>query len=432
MLGFQGYGYTDPGQKRDNNEDYFIIEKDLGLFVLCDGVGGENSGEKASYVCAHAICDYFKKHKTVLEQYQKKPSLSLRRAILDMIRESIQEANRLIHDAALPGSGMEGMATTVNVLIQLADFALVGHVGDSRTYLIRSGVVHQLTEDHNFGAEMIRKGEWTEAQSEQSPYSNTLTRAVGAHPAVQPDLLEVEVTHEDMFLMCSDGLSDYFSSEELQNLIRGQAVSDLPAFLAQQANAKGGKDNVTVVFCRVESRAAEKQIELNALDAVKKQQAMNKVPLFGYFSFAELSKVLAVTTARSIRASEFLFKEGEVGNEMYVVVSGGVKVLKGTHVLAELRQGAPIGEMSVIDNSPRSASIQATEPTTVLMISRNDIINLLKQEPRIGVKFLWAMGQELERRLRTTSRDLAEARSIIERTKEQALQDDLPFELEKI
>ena len=425
MYKFSGTGLSDRGRNRQNNEDYFVIEQSLGLFILCDGVGGHNSGEVASAVCAKTVLDVMQREREKIEKYHENPSPELRKQLTQLIYAALQEANEAVTALSVQGLPTEGLATTAEVLLILPNYALLGHVGDSRTYISRAGTVYQLSMDHKFAVEMVKNGTWDQAMAAQSPFANTLTRAVGAQEVVQPDILEIEITADDLFVMCTDGFSDYFDTQEIQRLISGAGPkatpAELPKVLIDAANQKGGKDNITALVAKITERQAN---SVKPIDVVLKQESLGKVPLFCYLSFAEITKILAIASVKSLKKGEILFKENDPATEMFVIVSGTAQVRKGSELLTELQHGASIGEMAILDQSLRSATITAREDAVLLVIPRAALMRLLQQDHGIAVKFLWAMSQELDRRLRSTSQSLMEARKILAEKRER---DDLPF-----
>jgi len=426
MYSFIGNGLSDRGRNRDNNEDYFIIDEALGVFILCDGVGGHSSGEIASALCAKTISEALKRKHAMIRKYHAKPSPELRDQIKKIIHDALQEANQAVTKLSIQGAPTEGLATTAEVLLILPDYALLGHVGDSRTYISREGTVYQLSMDHKFGVEMVKNGTWDPSMVATSPFANTLTRAIGAQEVVQPDMLEIEITEGDIFLLCSDGFSDYFKTDDIQRLLETGTPAELPQKLIQAANERGGKDNITTLVAKIRAQEARSS---KPIDVILKQQSLGKVPLFSYLTFAEITKILALAAVRSLKKDEVLFKENDPANEMFVIVSGVAQVRKGSQLLTELQHGASIGEMAILDQSLRSATISAKEDATLLVIPRAALMRLLQQDHGIAVKFLWAMSQELDRRLRSTSQSLVEARKLIAEKRERF---DLPFVCEDI
>ena len=231
----QSHARTDPGRRRRGNEDAFVCRPPL--FAIADGMGGAQAGEVASALAAGALRDSAidggGRHRVV---------------------ELIQEANRRVHDRALNDAATSGMGTTMTVALVESDGTVTfGHVGDSRAYLLRDGSLEQLTNDHSLVAELVRRGELSPAEAEVHPQRSVITRALGTDPDVDVDAFSVDAQPGDLFLICSDGLSDMVDGRALESILvehRGDLASASKA-LVQAANRAGGEDNITAVLFEV-------------------------------------------------------------------------------------------------------------------------------------------------------------------------------------
>ena len=417
------YGVTDIGSVRKSNEDFYLIDDDLSLFIVCDGVGGSLCGEIASEVSARTIRENVAKNKAVIERYVQDESKLNRDAIAQMLQTAVQAANSKIWSVSESDERKRGMCTTTDVLLLAGDHAFLAHVGDSRTYLLREGKVHQLTSDHKVAEEMQKQGLWTAEDAQKSGYSNVLTRAVGVQKYVQCDTLLVELNQGDIFLLCSDGLHGYFSGNEFAEVATQVDLPRMPQALIQFAKDQGGGDNITAVVVRMDQPVENSP----AFDALKKTETLGKVPLFRYLTYSELMQVLSLVRMQNFQAGHELMREGGKGDEMYIIVSGTVEVLKGGQVLAKRGKGEIFGDMGLFDNAPRSATVRTAEITVAMLITRKDLLTLLRRDSQIAVKFLWSLNQELSSRLRRTSQELAEAKA----EKFASFIDEVPFAMPK-
>jgi serine/threonine protein phosphatase PrpC len=246
-------GLSDVGRVRTNNEDSFRIVEALELFILSDGMGGEAHGEVASAMAVEVIQKYCEAEKedsgvTVLEAMPENWTTQTRR-----LRNAVRQANHQIFQSAQKNSEQRGMGATVTAA-WLKDARLsIAHVGDSRAYLLRSGNLQQLTNDHSLVAEQVRRGLITPQQAEESEMQSVLLRALGAHPEVEVDVDEVEVYPRDVLLMCSDGLTRMVTEPEIAGTLQAETVPEAAAEkLISLANESGGVDNVTVIVVRFE------------------------------------------------------------------------------------------------------------------------------------------------------------------------------------
>jgi PPM family protein phosphatase len=238
-------GKTDTGRKRRRNEDSFVCSPPL--FAVADGMGGAQAGEVASGLAAAA-----------LQESRGNGGGTSR------IEALVQEANRRVHDRATSDAAASGMGTTITVaLVDPKGVVTIGHVGDSRGYLLRDGRLEQLTDDHSLVAELVRRGELSPAEAEVHPQRSVITRALGTDPDVDVDVFTVQARPGDVFLLCSDGLSSYVDGETIEQIV-GRHRADLGAAsnsLIQAANRGGGEDNITAVLFRVEDGEAEEPDE---------------------------------------------------------------------------------------------------------------------------------------------------------------------------
>jgi protein phosphatase len=231
---------TDTGRQRSANEDSLFTRPPL--FVIADGMGGAQAGEVAS--------------KAAAESFDRELPPGPPERVLE---ETIEGANRTIHELARKDPGLAGMGTTVTAAIvdPEKEEVAIGHVGDSRAYRLRSGRLEQLTRDHSLVEEMRRKGQLTDAQAEDHPQRSIITRALGPEPEVQVDLQTVSAQAGDVFLLCSDGLTTMLDDEHIGRLLaRASSMDTAVRALVDEANRAGGRDNISVVVFKLEDAAA--------------------------------------------------------------------------------------------------------------------------------------------------------------------------------
>jgi PPM family protein phosphatase len=259
---------TDPGRKRRRNEDAYVVEPPL--FAIADGMGGAQAGEVASRLAAAAVRES-----------------GVDGGGEDRILDLMREANRRVYDRSSTDPRTSGMGTTMTVALVEDDRVAFGHVGDSRAYLIRGGEIEQLTEDHSLVNELLKSGKLSPAEAETHPQRSVITRALGTDPDVDVDTFTIGVEKGDLFLLCSDGLTDMVSQSDILELVernRDDIEGALKA-LVKAANRGGGEDNITIVAFEIgdvathdgetqeqalppEMRGTEEEDTLDELDAV--------------------------------------------------------------------------------------------------------------------------------------------------------------------
>ena len=228
---------------RSGNEDNFAVSAsgDRGLFIVADGMGGHAAGEVASEMAVQIV---------QLELAGVR-DLSDRNAA-ERVRNALRKANRTIHDRTITEVDKQGMGTTASVLIVSATRYLIGQVGDSRVYLLRDGTLQQLTKDHSYVQEQVDAGYLTPEQARYHPYSNVITRCVGASPDVEPDVYQGETRVGDLFLVASDGLTGMVDDRRLQMLLMSRTEPERKVhLLISEANGRGGLDNITAIVVQI-------------------------------------------------------------------------------------------------------------------------------------------------------------------------------------
>ena len=252
---------TDVGMIRSGNEDSFDVDanKTRGIFVVADGMGGHAAGEVASEMAVQIVVREMKEIGGLSDGVAHK-----------QLAEALRHANRAIHDRTITEVDKQGMGTTASVIILADSRYLIGQVGDSRVYLLRDGGLKQLTKDHSYVQEQVDLGNLTPEQARYHPYSNVITRCVGASPEVEPDIYNGEAKTGDIFLVASDGLTGMVDDRRLRDLLmtRNEPKRKVELLIAE-ANGRGGLDNITAIVVHVDEVAASPERTTGEMPAVK-------------------------------------------------------------------------------------------------------------------------------------------------------------------
>src|SRR5215467_7552341 len=246
-------GETHVGLTRGHNEDALHLPVEERLAIVADGMGGHASGEVASRMAVETVVEYFKE--TAEEQILTWPFKVDRQGGADITRlvTAIKLANLKIHEQAQRDPSCKGMGTTIVTALFLDDRIVVGHVGDSRLYRVRDGIISQLTEDHSLINDYIKMKRMTAEEAASWPHKNVIVRALGMKDSVQVDIHTEQPRLGDCFILCSDGLSGMIPDELIRRIVNGETDLDRAAErLVGAANEAGGKDNITVVLARIE------------------------------------------------------------------------------------------------------------------------------------------------------------------------------------
>lgn len=237
------FAKTDLGKARQMNEDFYYItpsvEDKLQLYILADGMGGYNGGEIASKLATLSAKSYIETNFETIPHDRDN--------ILKLIASSIEYANMVVYEKAKENVELANMGTTLEICLIYNSKAFIGHIGDSRIYRIRKEFIRKLTKDHSYVEELVKDGTITKEEAEHHPKKNMLMKAVGCTPYVEPDVMVKGFIKEDVLLMCSDGLTNMVTEQEIYEYVKKDVQTSCEQ-LIKRANEMGGYDNITVVI----------------------------------------------------------------------------------------------------------------------------------------------------------------------------------------
>jgi serine/threonine protein phosphatase PrpC len=255
-------GLSDIGRKRVSNEDYFAMDHSINLYVVADGMGGHLAGEVASKVAVEMIqknVNRWISTNSSEEELFDFPDRTLSR-IGNYVASSIKLANRVIYEMSRGYTEYKGMGTTIVVLAVMPSTVIAANVGDSKAYLIRGNIIEPLSKEHNMVTEQLEMGLISKEEAENSPLKHILTRNLGSSDTVDVDVFEVEPMNNDRFLLCTDGLTEHISDDEILSIVKnGDDPEHLCRQLISEANERGGNDNITVSLIFVNKLDSERR-----------------------------------------------------------------------------------------------------------------------------------------------------------------------------
>lgn len=233
---------TSQGKVRTSNEDSYVVNAKTGLSLVADGMGGHAAGEVASQLAASTVNDWVREHAT--------PDVKA----AEMLRLAALEANTRIFKAQRHDQALAGMGSTLTALLFQGEQYCIAHVGDSRAYLLRKGVLEQLTADHSLVWHLYENGVLSKSDLARHPQKNLITRSIGSHPEVDVDLREGAGYAGDVYLLCCDGLTDEVPEDDIREVLSDarRTPQEMADYLVDAANQAGGRDNITVVVIRLE------------------------------------------------------------------------------------------------------------------------------------------------------------------------------------
>jgi len=412
---------SDPGRVRQNNEDGFLADVGLGLFIVGDGMGGHAAGETASSEALKEIHRYLVEHRLELEELDlagREPPSALRQRTLHQLELAVQSACSLVFGLASANPKLRGMGTTSSLILVRGQRAYLAHVGDSRIYLQRGTQLHLLTEAHTVLAELLRRNRLDPEAVKKMPYKHSLSRAVGTQSTVEVDTVDLEVVPGDQFVLCTDGLSEYLEDPGvLSRLLSQGPLAGAPARLVHHANEQGGKDNVTALVVEIQAPTADRDTGTEAHQHQLRMDTLGSISLLKHLTYKELIQIFNITEPRTYPPGATILQEGEPGDALYILMKGQARVRKGREQVAMLGRGDHFGEMALVDQSPRSASVEATTPVQARVIRRDPFYELLRSDPLLSSKILWNFLQVLSSRLRDSSAVVEQLRQQLAQTK---------------
>ncbi|MEC7241144.1 MAG: cyclic nucleotide-binding domain-containing protein [Myxococcota bacterium] len=395
----QAWARTDVGKVRSENQDSYLLDRRLGLFVVADGMGGGPRGDIASALTCNVVQEYISDGEAVLSQYRHNPSAENLNKVGQLLTEAVRSASDEVFEASSSLAGQSGrMGSTLEAILIVGNHAICAHVGDSRIWLVRSGEATQLTKDHTLAQERADLG----IPPEQTPKRahHLVTRAIGVVRHVQPDLHCHDLRVGDSLLLASDGLYRYVQPPEIVAWLKAASGPAVVDSLVSLANSRGGRDNITVMLLSVQSDG-----DITApLSDTKHLAALRRCELFATCTTRELQKVAFACRMREFPAGATIFKEGDSGWECFILQEGTVEIHKGSRRLAILEIGDHFGAMSLIETPARSASARAISATKVLVLSQREFSELLRRDAVLATRVMLRLSADLARMLRATTR----------------------------
>ncbi len=390
-------GATHPGKMRDANEDTICVDPARGFAMVADGVGGALGGATASSMTVELVYWHLADELARITAAPTLDEVGRRDALVARLKLALSAASLAVHTRGREDRTLRGMATTAVVAQVVGTWALIGHVGDSRVYLVRGGTTYQLTTDHSLANDLLARGAITAEEADAYAH-NVIVRAVGMQPTVDVDVVAFELAPDDVLVLCSDGLSDVVTADEVRDVALSAGPEAVAAALVDRANAAGGPDNISVALVRVASSAPPAQ-------AIVEHQIglLRHVALFRELTFQEAARVLVCARERRVATHEIVFREGDPGDRFYLVTDGAVVVSQRQTVLTTIERGGHFGELALITDAVRSATVHASRPTTLLAIDRDAFVQLVRQDHALAVKLLWSLLRQLGERVKDLS-----------------------------
>lgn len=386
------YSISHKGKLRKDNQDRIYNNDRLGLYVLCDGIGGTAGGADAAQIGVETIAGYISSYSQKVTTDQLTPQEGKR-----ILHEALTEATKRVFKSGID-TARQKMGSTVVAIWIIPCGAIVAYLGDSNAYLVRQKQLYKLTpEPHTYGVEMVREGYWTEEEAAQNEMSRYLSRFLGKTndlfeapeaEAIKLDVVRwIELMEGDRILSCSDGLEDELPNDKIWGVLNEaknpQSAVDSLLELSLSGRAR---DNISCIVIDIDqvSKAKHQKASVSALE---KMEALRRLHFFHELDFTETSQILELAETRSCPAGSFLMKEGEQATNLWIIIVGQAEVFYGGKKLATLGAGSCLGE-SALRNKPslRTATVSALTDLHALVLDSAKLRELQNRMPVLGAK----------------------------------------------
>lgn len=393
---------TDTGHVRAINEDNFLVDRRLRLYVVCDGLGGHQSGEVASATAVNLVREGLLKHRDAIDRYDREREGE--HELLELLAAVAGEVNDRIFERGRQNPTQRGMGTTMSLLLLSGDKGFVAHVGDTRIYRHRGGALSQVTEDHSLITEMQRNLQMTREQVEalDGRIKNQITRAVGVSGKVAVDVFAIDVRPGDRYLLCSDGLHGLVPPDDLAALVAYPDLVEAASRLVDAANAAGGRDNITAIVVQIEAPAQP--------DAPRPVwpifDVMRATTLFQGLSDLELASIIDGVDLRSVAPSETLVTDTAPLPGLCVVLEGELQALRAAEVVAVMKRGDFFAEDALVyERVSGSTVIGSATGASVVLVERRHFEELQRTFPNVALKLAVSIARSLARKVEASARE---------------------------
>jgi serine/threonine protein phosphatase PrpC len=397
---------TDVGRVREQNEDNFLVDRKLQLYVVCDGMGGHQSGEVASATAVNVVRETLLEHRDLLDAYARLSGAIEDDDIRALLVQAVQHASNRIYERGMMNPEQRGMGTTCSLMIIVGMRAFIAHVGDSRIYRWRGQQVELLTEDHSLFNAMVQSGADMGEMATVANLKNAVTRAVGVQQSVEVDTYVVRLEPSDRFLLCSDGLSGYLEEGDLERLFRRPNLDEIVEQSVTLANGRGGKDNITAVVVEL---PADYSVE-RASHAPAWEDALRRSWLTHDMSERERLVLSRRLTERTFPPGSTVIEAGDPADALLFVLSGQLVATSQTGADHIFSSGDIIGDLSLLSGGthPLGMSVSDSGPASALALSRETVDRLMFESPGLLARLLSNIGRRVSHRFIAAAEVLAE------------------------
>lgn len=408
MINPKAQSFSTKGAKHQINDDMLMMNPEQGIYVICDGVSEGGQGKFASNAVSKTIQEMLTAaNSTIRKNGAQLTGTKRLQAMQELLLSAYADAQTNLKKEAKINPLYQTASTTCISLWMDGRFGILAHIGDSRAYLYRAGKLYQLTKDHNGMNELIAAG-MTQEQAMKSPMAKALSRAMGNSGYTQPELLKVEFQPNDFLVMCTDGVYSALQANGLQQLIQAlsEGTQNLKEWIDRCAYQSG--DDASIIQIHFPEEIYQ-DVPIQASERIK---LIQQTPLCRHFDYIQKSHIAAICEVETFKAGSLIIQEGTDGESMYISAKGTLEVLnKGQHV-CYMKPGEFFGEIALIQESKRTATVVAKEDAVLLSLSRKDLFEVFKKDLLMEKHFYRAMLETSLDRLVNLGDELSKLKSI--------------------
>lgn len=391
------HGAASRAGRRSQNEDSWLALPEAGLFAVADGMGGLSAGEEASALAIEAVRSAAGPLQALRGRIEdlRRPDSTI--TLADLLGSIVSQANNSIY--AQGRLRQAHMGTTLTTGLVAGGSVFLSHVGDSRVYRFRGNVGEQLTEDHSAAARRVRTGRASREAYARSSRKAMLYQAVGTGPSVESDFLEVQLEQGDVLVWCTDGVWEPLGMGRLREAAEFHDMQAAAEHLVNAAYEAGSDDNLTAIVVRV---------LIPGEPSMDWARALGSSAVFAHLDPTELRRLAPYLREVSAAHGEAIVREGSPGVELYLVLEGEVSISRrGVHLI-DLGPSDHFGEIALAGETNRTASVHAVGPTRLLVLDREQILELVERRPDLGARLALKLMENLARRVADLTERLVE------------------------
>ena len=397
------------GSSKATNQDAYLVDDRLGIHLVCDGMGGHRGGETAAQLACNTTLNYLRKHQETILGFAA--GTESKEPLVDLVTSAILTANTEIYRMAAAEPSLAGMGTTLAMLLITGNLGIVAHVGSSRVYLYRNDQLTQLTKDHTLSQELIDRGLMTEAKAAKWAYGRVLSRALGPMEAVVVNTLQLDILPGDRFVLATDGVTTALSADEIKAVLANSSEDSVAQLLVQASHAndhenrsENHSDDATVIVADSLSDISDEALQqARTWEVLQKTSSLQDMFLFRSLDPRSIMQIVSNSVIMYNDPSDLLFNQGDVEQNIYIILEGDFEVLVNDTVIAKLSRGNHFGEMSWFSQEPRSATVRCCSNSKLLKVSALFLEGFILRSPEAGVQILRELARELSIRLRATN-----------------------------